>query len=150
MYIPHQELASWNRATDLVYAAGLAVRSLTGAVWYSPRLLWYLRDTLVAGLKGLTKPDLDYDPTLQEILRPSDWEDHRNNNEHREDHPASPGTTSTASRGSRRSFHLGTVTSPDPVPPTPSENRSLCRSFLSHTHSTLVLLENRNLVVPFS
>ena len=78
MYIPHQELASWNRATDLVYAAGLAVRSLIGAVWYSPRLLWYLWDTLVAGLQGLTKPDLDYDPTLQEILRPSDWEDHRN------------------------------------------------------------------------
>ena len=51
---------------------------LTGAVWYSPRLLWYLWDTLVAGLKGLTEPDLDYDPTLQEILRPSDWEDHRN------------------------------------------------------------------------
>ena len=64
MHIPHQELASWNRATDLVYAAGLAVRSLTGAVWYSPRLLWYLWDTLVAGLKGLDKPDLDYDPTL--------------------------------------------------------------------------------------
>ena len=64
--------------------------------------------------------------------------------------PTSPGTTSTASRGSRRSFHLGTVTSPDPVPPTPSENRSLCRSFLSHTHSTLVPLENRSLAVPFS
>jgi hypothetical protein len=78
MHIPHQELASWNRATDLVYAAGLAVRALTGAVWYSPRLLWYLWDTLVAGLKGLNKPDLDYDPTPQEILRPSDWDDHRN------------------------------------------------------------------------
>ena len=64
MHIPHQELASWNRATDLVYAAGLEVRSLTGAVWHSPRLLRYLWDTLLAGLKGLNKPVLDYDPTL--------------------------------------------------------------------------------------
>ena len=59
-----QALASWTRATDLVYAAGLEVRSLTGGVWHSPHLLRYLWDTLLAGLKGLNKPVLDYDPTL--------------------------------------------------------------------------------------
>jgi hypothetical protein len=64
MQPPSQALASWTRATDLVYAAGLEVRSLTGGVWHSPRLLRYLWDTLLAGLKGLNKPVLDYDPTL--------------------------------------------------------------------------------------
>ena len=64
MHSPSQALASWNLATDLVYAAGLEVRSLTGGVWHSPRLLRYLWDTLLAGLKGLNKPVLDYDPTL--------------------------------------------------------------------------------------